>query len=44
MSDLHTPPNIGVLVAERGNVLGRKTGLWCTETKVRGIVPKAAWH
>jgi hypothetical protein len=35
-------PTVGVLVAE--GVLGRQTGLWSTETKVWGIVPKAVWH
>jgi hypothetical protein len=37
-------PTQGVFVAERSNVLGRQTGLWSTEAKVWGIVPKAAWH
>jgi hypothetical protein len=41
---LHTPPTLGVLVADRYNVLGRQTGLWSTEAKVWGIVPKAAWY
>jgi hypothetical protein len=27
-----------------GNVLGSQTGLWSTEAKVWGIVPKAVWH
>jgi hypothetical protein len=37
-------PTLRVLVAEGGNVLGRQTTLSSTEAKVRGIVPKAAWH
>jgi hypothetical protein len=37
-------PALGVLIEEGGNVLGRQTGLWITEAKVWGIVPKAAWH
>jgi hypothetical protein len=37
-------PAPSFLVAGRGNVLERQTGLWSTEGKVRGIVPKAAWH
>jgi hypothetical protein len=37
-------PPLGVLVAEGGNVLGRQTGLWSTEAKVWGIVPKVAWR
>jgi hypothetical protein len=35
---------LGVLVAKGDNVLGRRTWLWSTETKVLHIVPKAAWH
>jgi hypothetical protein len=35
---------LGVLVAEGGNILGRRKGLWSTEAKMWGIVPKAAWH
>jgi hypothetical protein len=37
-------PTLGVLVAEGGSVFGRRTGLWSTEAKVWGIVPRAAWH
>jgi hypothetical protein len=37
-------PTLDVLVADWGNVLGRQTGLWSTEAKVWGTVPKAAWH
>jgi hypothetical protein len=37
-SKLRRPPRGG------GKVLGRQTGLWSTEAKVRGIVPRAAWH
>jgi hypothetical protein len=37
-------PALDVLVTEEANVLGRRTGLWSTETKMWGIVPKAAWH
>jgi hypothetical protein len=33
-------PTPGFLIAEVGNILARRTGLWSTE----GIVPKAAWH
>jgi hypothetical protein len=27
-------PTLGILVAEGGNVLGQRTGLWSTEAKV----------
>jgi hypothetical protein len=37
-------PTLDALVAEGGDVLGRETGLWSTEAKVWGMVPKAAWH
>jgi hypothetical protein len=46
---LHNPspeqnPIPSILVVERGYILGRKTGLWSTEAKVWGNMPKAAWH
>jgi hypothetical protein len=37
-------PTLGIFVVEGSNNLGRQTGLWSTEAKVWGIVPKAAWH
>jgi hypothetical protein len=37
-------PTPGILVAEGGNVLGRQTGIWSTETRVWGIVTKAGWN
>jgi hypothetical protein len=42
----HPPPKSNLRHPRRGggNVLGRQTGLWSTEAKVWGIVPKAAWH
>jgi hypothetical protein len=47
ISILHVPLQnltLDILVPEGGNVLGWQTGLWSTEAKVWGIVPKAAWH
>jgi hypothetical protein len=35
-------PTLGTLVAEGGNVLGRRTVVWSPEAKLWGIVPKAA--
>jgi hypothetical protein len=41
-----SPPKSNPRLSRRGgsNVIGRRRGLWSTEAKVWGIMPKAAWH